>query len=162
MTDCYIGLGSNVGDRLEHLRRAASLLEATEGIDVVQASSVYETDPVGPSQPDFLNAVVEVRTTLAARDLLARLKQIEAEVGRQPSERWGPREIDLDLLTYGDEMIESEDLTVPHPRMSQRAFVLVPLAEIASDVRLAAGSPSELLEALGDTGVRPTGLRLRN
>jgi 2-amino-4-hydroxy-6-hydroxymethyldihydropteridine diphosphokinase len=158
---CYVGLGSNVGDRLEHLRHAVTLLDSG-GVEVVVASGVYETEPVGPEQPDFLNAVVEVRTTLSAQDLLARLKEIESEVGRTPSGRWGPREIDLDLMTYGDESIEDDDLQVPHPRMGDRAFVLVPLAEIASDVRLAAGSPSELLEALGDAGVRPTGERLRD
>jgi 2-amino-4-hydroxy-6-hydroxymethyldihydropteridine diphosphokinase len=122
---------------------------------------VYETDPVGPPQPDFLNAVVEVRASLSARDLLRRLKDIEAEIGRTPSERWGPREIDLDLLTYGEESFSDDDLTVPHPRMGERAFVLVPLAEIAADVRLTVGSPSELLEALGGAGVRPFGERLR-
>jgi 2-amino-4-hydroxy-6-hydroxymethyldihydropteridine diphosphokinase len=158
---CYIGLGSNVGDRLEHLRHAVTLLDATDGIDVVVGSSVYETEPVGPPQPDFLNAVVEIRTSLGAPDLLRRLKEIEAEIGREPTGRWGPREIDLDLLTYGDESIDGDDLRVPHPRMAERAFVLVPLAEIASDVRLAAGSPSELLEALGDAGVRAIGERLR-
>ena len=162
MITCYIGLGSNVGDRLEQLRHAASLLDSSDSVDVVVASSVYETEPVGPEQPDFLNAVVEVRTTLSARELLARLKEIEAEIGRTPSERWGPRAIDLDLLTYGDESIEEDDLQVPHPRIAARAFVLVPLAEIASDVRLAAGSPYELLEALEDAGVRATGERLRD
>ena len=161
MITCYVGLGSNVGDRLEHLRHAVSLLDSSDGIEVAVASSVYETEPVGPEQPDFLNGVVEVRTTLSAREVLARLKEIEAEIGRTSSERWGPREIDLDLLTYGEESIEEDDLHVPHPRMGERAFVLVPLAEIASDVRLAAGSPSELLEALGDGGVRPTGEHLR-
>jgi 2-amino-4-hydroxy-6-hydroxymethyldihydropteridine diphosphokinase len=157
----YIGLGSNVGDRLAHLRHAATLLDASDGIDVVVASSVYETDPVGPPQPDFLNAVVEVRTSLGARALLRRLKEIEEEIGRREAERWGPREIDLDLLTYGDESISDDDLRVPHPGIAGRAFVLVPLAEIAADVRLTVGSPSELLAALGDAGVRPFGERLR-
>ena len=152
MITCYIGLGSNMGDRLGHLRHAVFLLEATDGIELVTESSVYETEPVGPEQPDFLNAVIEVRTTLSARELLKRLKEIEAEIGRTPSERWGPREIDLDLLTYGRERIEDEDLTVPHPRMGERAFVLVPLAEIAPDVRL---------EAVETDGVRATGERLR-
>ena len=162
MTTCYIGLGSNVGDRFEHLQRAVGLLEASPGIELVVASGVYETQPVGPDQPDFLNAAVEIRTSLPARELLARLKEIETEIGRTPSEdRWGPREIDLDLLTYGDETIDEDDLIVPHPKMGERAFVLVPLAEIASDVRLALGSPAELLEAVGDAGVRATGDRLR-
>jgi len=157
----YIGLGSNLGNRLEHLRHAVTLLDATEGVEVVVESSVYETDPVGPPQPEFLNAVVQVETTLSARDLLRRLKEIEREIGRTESERWGPREIDLDLLTYGQESVEDDDLHVPHPRMAERAFVLVPLAEIAADVRLAVGSPSEVLSAMGESGVRPLGERLR-
>jgi 2-amino-4-hydroxy-6-hydroxymethyldihydropteridine diphosphokinase len=129
----YIGLGSNVGDRLENLRRAVTLLDSTDGVEVVVSSSVYETDPVGPPQPDFLNAVVELRTTLGPRELLARLKEIEADIGRTHSEKWGSREIDLDLLVYGGESIESDDLVVPHPRMAERAFVGVPLAEIVGD-----------------------------
>jgi len=161
VTTCYVGLGSNVGDRLQRLRHAVSLLDASEGIDVVASSSVYETDAIGPPQAEFLNAVVEVRTSLGPRELLARLKEVEVEIGRTPSPRWGPREIDLDLLTYGDETIDDDELRVPHPRMSERAFVLVPLAEIASDVRLVIGSPSELLAALGGAGVRPFGERLR-
>ncbi len=159
---CFVGLGSNLGDRLENLRLAVTLLDATSGVDVTATSSVYETDPVGPPQPDFLNAVVEVRTTLSARDLLARFKEIEVGIGRTTgAERWGPREIDIDLLTYGEESIESDDLRVPHPRMAERAFVLVPLSEIAADVRWASGGPAELLEALGSEGVRATGDRLR-
>jgi 2-amino-4-hydroxy-6-hydroxymethyldihydropteridine diphosphokinase len=158
---CYVGLGSNVGDRLENLRHAVTLLAATDGIEVAVTSAVYETDPLGPPQPDFLNAAAELRTTLSAQDLLARFKQIEAEIGRTGSERWGPREIDIDLLTYGDESIDTDDLRVPHPRMGERAFVLVPLSEIAADVRFAAGGPSELLEMLGEAGVRATGEHLR-
>lgn len=158
---CYVGLGSNVGDRLANLRHAVTLLEDTEDIDVAAASRVYETNAVGPPQPDFLNAVIEVRTALSADALLKRLKAVEREIGRSPSERWGPREIDLDLLTYGEASIEDADLVVPHPRMAERAFVLVPLAEIAADVRLTVGSPSELLEAIGGAGVRATGDRLR-
>ena len=158
---CYIGLGSNLGDRLENLRHAVTLLDATDGVEVAVTSGVYETDPIGPPQPDFLNAVAEVRTTLSARDLLARCKEIEAEIGRTEGERWGPREIDIDLLTYGEESIDTDDMRVPHPRMTERAFVLVPLSEIAADVRLAAGGPSELLEALDTAGVRATGDRLR-
>jgi len=158
---CYVGLGSNLGDRLENLRHAVTLLDASDGIDVAVTSGVYETDPVGPPQPDYLNAVVELRTTRSARDLLARFKEIEAEIGRTQGKRWGPREIDIDLLTYGEESIDTDDLRVPHPRMAERAFVLVPLSEIAADVRFAAGGPSELLEALGTSGVRATGDRLR-
>jgi 2-amino-4-hydroxy-6-hydroxymethyldihydropteridine diphosphokinase len=127
---CYVGLGSNLGDRLENLRRAVELLDASDGVAVVRTSSVYETDPVGPPQPDFLNAVAEISTDLGPHELLARCKAIEAELGRTPGERWGPREIDLDLLLYGDERIDTGELVVPHPRMNERAFVLVPLREL--------------------------------
>ncbi|HYZ92168.1 MAG TPA: 2-amino-4-hydroxy-6-hydroxymethyldihydropteridine diphosphokinase [Actinomycetota bacterium] len=128
----FVGLGSNVGDRLENLRRAMD--ELVKEVEVIGKSSVYDTDPVGPPQPDFLNAVVEIRTELAPRDLLSRLKSIEARIGRIQGERWGPREIDLDLLLYGDEEIDEPDLRVPHPQMWERAFVLVPLAELAPDL----------------------------
>ncbi len=128
----FVGLGSNVGDRLEKLRRAVA--ELRNEVEVVCASSVYDTDPVGPPQPNFLNAVVEVRTSLGPRDLLGVLKSIEARVGRSVGARWGPREIDLDLLLYGDEQIDEPDLRVPHPEMWERGFVLVPLREIAPDL----------------------------
>lgn len=100
----------------------------------MRTSSVYDTDPVGPPQPNFLNAVVEVRTSLDARELLALLKSIETRLGRSAGERWGPREIDLDLLLYGDEEVDEPDLRLPHPKMWERSFVLVPLAEIAPEL----------------------------
>jgi 2-amino-4-hydroxy-6-hydroxymethyldihydropteridine diphosphokinase len=134
VTIAYIGLGSNLGDRLENLREAVRLLDAMDEVDVVRTSSVYETDPVGPEQPDFLNAVAQIDTTLSARELLGHCKRIEVDIGRKPAERWGPREIDLDLLIYGDETIDEPDLQVPHPRIDERAFVRVPLAEIAPDL----------------------------
>lgn len=126
----FVGLGSNVGDRLAYLRGAVTALRDHAAVEIVRASSVYETAPVGPEQPDFLNAVVEVTTHLDARALLAVLKAIENRLGRVPRERWGPREIDLDLLLAGDEVVSDEHLQVPHPRMQERAFVLVPLAEL--------------------------------
>jgi 2-amino-4-hydroxy-6-hydroxymethyldihydropteridine diphosphokinase len=130
----YLGLGSNLGDRREHLGTAVALLGTRRGVAVVRTSSVYETDPVGPPQPDFLNAVAEVDTTLSARKLLDACLGVEAEMGRVRQERWGPRVIDIDVLLYGDERIEEPDLIVPHARMFDRAFVLVPLAELAPDV----------------------------
>jgi 2-amino-4-hydroxy-6-hydroxymethyldihydropteridine diphosphokinase len=144
----FIGLGSNLGDRLENLRAAVAALRTSDGIDVRRPSSVYDTDPVGPSQPDFLNAVLEIETTLPAVDLLARLKAIEAELGRERGERWGPRVIDLDLLLYGDQAIETDALNVPHPEMYERAFVLVPLGELA---------PELVPEGFDRSGVRPFG-----
>ncbi len=126
----FVGLGSNVGDRLEHLRQAVAELRASEGVDVVATSCVYETDAIGPPQRDFLNAVVELETSLPAPELLSRLKAIEQRIGRVATERWGPREVDLDLLLYGDEVIDTEDLKVPHPEMYGRAFVVVPLRDL--------------------------------
>ena len=140
----YVGLGSNVGDRLEHLRRAVAELDASGGVHVVACSSVYETDPVGPPQPDFLNAVVQVECSLGPHELLARLKEIERSIGRGEGERWGPREVDLDLLLYGDETIVDDTLTVPHPLMQERAFVVVPLRELNRS----------LARDIGSTGVR--------
>ena len=112
-------------------------LGAEPAIELGRVSSLYETAPVGlTDQPDFLNAVAAVRTTLAPRDLLDRLLRVENRMGRVRNLRWGPRVIDLDLLLYGDAQVETLGLTVPHPRLRERAFVLVPLAEIAPDLRL--------------------------
>lgn len=160
---CFVGLGSNVGDRLANLRAAVTALARTDGIEVARTSSVYETDPVGPPQPDFLNAVVEVETSLGPAELLQTLKAIERELGRTPSERWGPREIDLDLLLYGDASSSSDELTVPHPEISRRAFVLVPLAEIAPHAVVDGRSAGELAGSTPVAGVRsfapPSALR---
>ncbi|MDP9341319.1 MAG: 2-amino-4-hydroxy-6-hydroxymethyldihydropteridine diphosphokinase [Actinomycetota bacterium] len=138
----YLGLGSNLGDRLANLRRAVDLLGATPGITVVRSSRVYETDPVGgPSQPDYLNAVVEVATELGAVELLRACQAIEQELGRERAERWGPRTVDVDVLTYGREEVhlESPELDVPHPRMHERGFVLLPLLELDADPPLPGG-----------------------
>jgi 2-amino-4-hydroxy-6-hydroxymethyldihydropteridine diphosphokinase len=153
-TTAYIGLGSNLGDRLGHLRRALEALDE-KGIRVVRVSSVYETDPVGPPQPDYLNAVAEVSTTLSPSDLVRALKTAEEEAGRAHRERWGPREIDLDLLLYADETIEEEGLTVPHPELTHRAFVLVPLIEIAPYLDLPSGEPVTAFCERNPAGVRP-------
>jgi 2-amino-4-hydroxy-6-hydroxymethyldihydropteridine diphosphokinase len=126
----FLGLGSNLGDRLANLRRAVDLLAEVEGIDVVRTSAVYETDPVGPPQPDYFNAVAEVRTTLTPRELLEAGLAVERTLGRVRDERWGPRTLDVDLLRYGDDHIDEPGLVVPHPRMAERAFVLVPLREL--------------------------------
>jgi 2-amino-4-hydroxy-6-hydroxymethyldihydropteridine diphosphokinase len=126
----FLGLGSNVGDRMANLRRAVGLLDGNHGIAVVRTSSVYETDPVGPPQPDYLNAVVEVRTTLTARGVLDAGLAVERELGRVRDVRWGPRTIDVDLLRYGDAHIDEPGLVVPHPRIHERAFVLIPLREL--------------------------------
>ncbi len=127
----YLGLGSNLGDRAATLQRAVDRLAAAPGVEVVAVSSVYETSPVGgPVQGDFLNAVVAIDTGLAAQDLLALAQRVEADAHRVRLERWGPRTLDVDVLLVGDERVDTPDLVVPHPRMFERAFVMVPLADL--------------------------------
>jgi 2-amino-4-hydroxy-6-hydroxymethyldihydropteridine diphosphokinase len=141
----YVGVGSNLGDRLEHLRRAVAELAGTPGVRFVRSSSVYATSPVGgPEQGDFLNAVVEISTELEPHALLGALQRIENALGRVRAERFGPRTIDLDLLLYGDDVIDDADLCVPHPRMRERAFVVVPLTELGrADAPLPGGGSLE-------------------
>jgi 2-amino-4-hydroxy-6-hydroxymethyldihydropteridine diphosphokinase len=141
VTVAYIGLGSNLGDREGNLRAA---LVRLAGLGEVRASSFRETDPVGVTdQPRFLNAAAELSTQLRARDLLEALLGIERDLGRDRSreERWGPRTLDLDLLLYGDEVIDEPGLTVPHPRLAERLFVLEPLHELAPALVLPDGTP---------------------
>ena len=131
----YIGFGSNIGDRLGHIQNAIHALSKTEGIALQKISSIYKTDPVGyEAQAQFLNGVAAIHTNLPPLSLLHTLKNIETAIGRQHRIRWGPREIDLDILIYGDMCLQSEKLVIPHPEMHRRRFVLVPLAEIAPDV----------------------------
>jgi GTP cyclohydrolase-4 len=129
----YLGLGSNLGDRQKNLKRALQLLG--QYVVVEKVSSVYETEPVGfAQQPKFLNAVCRVSATLSPERLLMVVKEIEMEMGRKPSFRNAPRPIDVDILFYEDEVVNSSGLQIPHPRLAERAFVLVPLAEIAPDL----------------------------
>lgn len=128
----YLALGTNIGDRAANLKSALQELETF--LEIRQLSPVYETPPWGfEDQPPFLNMVVEAVTDLEPLELIRRLKQIEREMGRTPTVRFGPRLIDLDLLFYEHQVVEQDILTVPHPRMRGRAFVLVPLADIAAD-----------------------------
>ena len=129
----YLGLGSNLGRREDNLRRAIGLLRRY--VQPRRASSDYETAPWGFSrQPHFLNCVLEVTATIAPRQLLSSVKSLESEMGRQPGLRYGPRLVDVDILLYGDQTVEYPDLQIPHPRLHQRAFVLVPLAELAPEI----------------------------
>jgi 2-amino-4-hydroxy-6-hydroxymethyldihydropteridine diphosphokinase len=127
----YVALGANLGDPQQALRDAMDRLGTLPGTTVTRRSSLYRTAPVGTTGPDFINAVVEVQTALSAPALLAALLSIEADAGRERPWPNAPRTLDLDLLLYGSARIDSARLTVPHPRMNERAFVLVPLAEIA-------------------------------
>ena len=151
-----LALGSNQGDRLAVLQGAVDALARTDGVDIDAVSGVFETDPVGgPQQPDFLNAVVVVVTSLSARQLLARAHEIEQEFGRVRAERWGPRTLDVDLVVVGDEIVDEPDLVVPHPRAAQRAFVLVPWLDADPDATLPRRGPvADLLRDLDATGVR--------
>jgi 2-amino-4-hydroxy-6-hydroxymethyldihydropteridine diphosphokinase len=126
-----IALGSNLGDSRRILQSALTTLDTRPGIRVLQRSRFYHTAPVGPPQPDYLNACAILETHLSPHALLQGLLQVERQFGRERRQRWGPRRLDLDLLLYGDCIIDTPDLIVPHPRMTERAFVLVPLAELA-------------------------------
>ncbi|KLV22240.1 2-amino-4-hydroxy-6-hydroxymethyldihydropteridine diphosphokinase [Niallia circulans] len=137
MNKVYLSLGSNIGNRLEYIHEAVQMLHNQEEIKVVNISSVYETDPVGyEEQALFLNIVIQVETSLNPCSLLEQCQNIESELGRKRIIRWGPRTIDLDILLYNQENIVSEKLIIPHPRIEERAFVLVPLIEIAPDIKL--------------------------
>ena len=151
----HLCLGGNLGDRIAALTEALQLLDATPGMVRVACSSVYETEPWAVAdQPNFLNLVAAYDTTLSPADLLAACKSVESTVGRTPSFRWGPRLIDVDILLYGDQVVDSAepDLQIPHPRMAQRAFVLVPLAEMIPDrvIPPAGSTVHRLLEQVDD------------
>ena len=131
MNIAYVSLGSNIGDRLYYLQQAVRLLGETESVEVVKMSSIYETDPVGyKDQAAFLNIVVELRTTLLPQELLKKCNEIEAELGRTREVHWGPRTVDLDILLYNEENVKTDNLIIPHPRMTERGFVLIPLVEL--------------------------------
>jgi 2-amino-4-hydroxy-6-hydroxymethyldihydropteridine diphosphokinase len=131
----YVALGSNLGDRLAHLQLAVDSLALVPGVEVRSVSRVYETAPVGgPAQDPYLNAVVAIETNLEPHELLHRCQQIEELAARERSERWGPRTLDVDLLLVGDARVDDDDLTIPHPRMWERGFVLAPLRDVAPDL----------------------------
>ena len=131
MTRAYVGLGANLGPREVTLLRAVDLLAAANGVEVVAVSQLRETAPVGVvDQPPFLNGAVAIETSLAARELLDVLLDTERALGRVRGERWGPRTVDLDLLVYGEEIVDEPGLRVPHPRLAERRFVLEPLADL--------------------------------
>ena len=149
MVAVYLGLGSNLGDREDNLRRAVSLLSRRASL--IALSSVYEAEPWGyASQPAFFNMACLLETSLSPQDLLELAQGVERDLGRVPSFRYGPRIIDVDILLYGDEMIETPRLQVPHPRLWQRAFALTPLAEIAPGLAhpVLGASIADLLEGV--------------
>jgi 2-amino-4-hydroxy-6-hydroxymethyldihydropteridine diphosphokinase len=142
----YLALGSNVGDRMANLRQAITFLGGSPGISVERVAGIYETEPVGVrDQPWFLNTAVRVSTELSPQGLLAAAKQVEATVGRTATYRWGPREIDVDVLLYGDVKLAEPTLTIPHPRMAERLFVLLPLRDLFPDWRDVGGTAVAVL-----------------
>lgn len=156
MNNVFISIGSNIGARHRYLKESIECLKARIDTTVEKVSSIYETEPVGyTDQGNFLNVVIQIHTSLSAEDLLAVCQEIEQTLGRQRTIRWGPRTVDLDILLYNQEKIETEDLIVPHPRMAERAFVLIPLVEIAPEIQnpLNGERYSERLEEQ-DTGVK--------
>jgi 2-amino-4-hydroxy-6-hydroxymethyldihydropteridine diphosphokinase len=150
----YIGLGANLADREGTIEQAVGLLGAEPGIEVVSVSSLRETEPWGRvAQPAFVNGAVAVETTLEPRALLGVLLDVERRLGRVRNERWGPRTIDLDLLLYGDVVLDEPGLTVPHPRLHERAFALEPLQELDPELAVPGrGSVADLLAALAGEG----------
>ncbi len=150
VTCAYVGLGANLGDTRATLDNALAALAALPGTTLVARSSFYATAPVDADGPDYLNAVAALETTLAAPDLLAALQAEEAAHGRARSYRNAPRTLDLDLLLFGDEIIDLPQLTVPHPRMHERAFVLAPLVEIAPEIVIPGhGRAADALKTVG-------------
>jgi 2-amino-4-hydroxy-6-hydroxymethyldihydropteridine diphosphokinase len=154
-----LALGSNLGDRVAHLQGAVDGLAAADGVDVVAVSAVYETDPMGPDQPDYLNAVVAVDTTRTPRELLELGQALEAAAERVRLERWGPRTLDVDVLFVGDLVVDEPDLVVPHPGVAERPFVLAPLADVAPE-RVPSDLPAGVRDEGDWRGVRPTSVRL--
>jgi 2-amino-4-hydroxy-6-hydroxymethyldihydropteridine diphosphokinase len=167
MSRLYLSLGSNLYERYANLRRAIALLR--EHVTVTAISPVYATEPWGDqNQPPFLNICVAASTTLPPHGVLRLIKSIEKEMGRQPTHRWGPRLIDIDIIFYDDLVLQDEQLVIPHPRLAERAFVLAPLADLIPDFRhpQTGETVQELLERVGATGVErlfemeyPTGSR---
>lgn len=155
MTSVFIGIGTNDGDRPANISRAVEALGASGGIRVLQIAPIMETQPAGgPPQGHFLNTVIEIETALPPLRLLERLQQLERQLGRSPSAvRWGPRVIDLDILFYKDQVVQELQLTIPHPLMHQRRFVLEPLAQLAPDVvhPVLRKTVTQLLEGLAGT-----------
>ena len=130
----YIGFGTNIGDREDNYDQAIKELNVADGVSVSRASRLHEYPPMGPPQPDYLNGAIEISTTLRPTELLAELNRIEAALGRERVIHWGPRTVDLDILFWGDLILNTETLTIPHPGACERLFVLEPLVEIAPDL----------------------------
>ena len=154
--DCIVALGSNLGDKAANIDTAIRLLAEAGDVRLVHRSRNFATEPWGKTDQDwFVNACIAVATSLKPRELLARCQEVERRMGRVPTEKWGPRIIDLDLLVYGDKAIRDPDLVLPHPHIGERAFVLAPLMDIAPDLEIKGRSVRALYAAIDATSVRP-------
>ena len=150
----FLGLGGNLGDPAAAMAAALRILDADAGTRVVAVSSLYRTPPWGKTdQPDFLNVAAEIRTRHGPRALLALCLDAERALKRERRERWGPRIVDIDILAFGNRLIREPGLEIPHPRIFERAFVIVPLAEIAPDLKILGLAVSEQLEAIDKAGI---------
>lgn len=146
MPTAVLSIGSNLGDRFEYLQNAVSKISTHPQISTVITSSIYETKPVGgPAQDDFLNAVVKIDTQLSAAELLEFAHELENQAQRKRNEHWGPRTLDVDILVYGDQVSDDSQLMLPHPRIGQRAFVIVPWFEIDADANIPGLGPLKSL-----------------
>jgi 2-amino-4-hydroxy-6-hydroxymethyldihydropteridine diphosphokinase len=156
--NALIGLGSNVGDKTGNIAQAIELLTAREEVRLVARSRLYRTPPWGKTDQDwFVNACIGIATALSPRELLGRCQAVENELGRVRRERWGPRVIDVDVLAYRDVVLDEPNLVVPHPRIAERAFVLVPLADIAPDLVIDGRTVTEHLGEIDRAGVEVIG-----
>jgi len=134
MERAFIGLGSNLGDRKKNIENSVDLLVGTKKANLLKRAAYYETEPIGPNQPWFINTAIKIETSLSPEALLNRCKEVERRIGRFDTTHWGPRLVDLDLLLFGDRVLSSEKLDIPHPQMETREFVLRPLIELEPEL----------------------------
>lgn len=157
-TGAIVALGSNIGDKVENVERAVSLLIEDDAIELTARSRIYKTPPWGITDQDwFVNACIGVKTSHDPHALLARCLAVEESMGRKRAEKWGPRIIDLDVLVYGDVELSDADLTLPHPHITKRAFVLAPMADIAADLVLEGRTVADWLAGQNLEGIEPIG-----
>ena len=157
MTRAFLGLGSNMGNKVENLMQAIQLLEENPALKVERIAGLYKTAPYGYLEQDwFLNTAVEVETSLSPRELLQTIHDVEQRLGRQRTIHWGPRTIDIDILTFGEYKVEEPDLTIPHKEIGKRAFVLIPLAELEPDLSIGSTTVKLALKTLQENEGKDT------
>ncbi len=157
MSKVYLGLGSNIGDRLGYLKKAMALIKNFHETELIKISKVYETEPWGyTEQDDYLNLCLEIKTTLSPYKLLTNCQEVEKNLRRERKIKWGPRTIDIDILLYDDLVLEEDDLIIPHPRIQERAFILIPLRDLNNKLMIKGKKLEEWIEIVGEDGVRPS------